>query len=418
VDSCFSPAEKMKRRTFLKQTAAIAAAATTAHYLPSASAGTVPVSPVAVRRCPKYDPNLIYDTLGQMFTDLGGISTMVNGKNVSIKINCVSLGNYNHSLHTKYTQTTNPDVVYAACRLFLAAGAARINIMEGFQTTNPISTVLPQLGYDQAAFEALGNGNQVRFYSTRNKETDPPNTDSGFAAYTRVDTLSNGIGSGDPYLFDYFYFNRMWLAPKTDVIVSIPKMKGHSVGGVTLSIKNMFGCTPPTIYGGTTPITLATGPDENCTTARNASCHLGTWTPVGERTGHGVVANACERIPRLLVDLNRALPVSFAIIDGITGVQSEMGPGASTSVTTPGVLIAGTNVVCVDSVAVGVMGGNPMAAAGTDLWPSGQNHIALAAAKALGSNDLSLIPVLGDSIASVRYDYYPTVNLASDNPVL
>lgn len=412
---------RLDRREFLKKTAAAAALVAAPQWaLPSlAAAADPPVSPVAIRRCTGYDPALIYNTMAQMFSDLGGISSLVFGKNVAIKANCVSMGNYVHSMAPQYAQTTHPEVVYAACRLFIEAGATTVRVMESFQTLNPLSSMLPGLGYDEARFNALGNGNQVRFYSTRNKDLDGPNPDSGFDAYGRVDTTSTGVGSGDPYMFDYFYFNKMWLPGKSDVVVSIAKMKGHAVGGVTLCIKNMFGCTPPTIYGGPNRIDFTTGPNESATQARNPSCHMGIdWTPVGERTGHGVANVAAERIPRLLADLSRALPVHLGIIDGITGMQGEMGPNLVSTVTTPMVLLAGFNPVCVDAVGAGVMGGNPQAAAGTDLWPSGQNHIALCAAKGIGSNDLSKIPIVGNSIASVRYDYYPTNSLGSENPMI
>ena len=411
--------DPIDRRDFLKRTAAAAALAAAPQLLPQSASAQAPVTPVAVRRCTRYDAELVYNTMGQMFADLGGVSSLVSGKNVAVKVNCVSMGSVVHNLPTYLTQTTHPEVVYAACKHFIEAGAATVRVLESFQTLNSLSSMLPSLGYDEARFNALGNGNQVKFFSTRNKrlETDTENTDTGFDAYGRVDTISTGVGTGDPYMFDYFYFNKLWLAPKTDVIVSIAKMKGHAVGGVTLCVKNMFGCPPPSIYGGTPRIDFTTGPNEDCTTARNTSCHIGTaWTPVGERTGHGVDNIAAERMPRLLADLSRALPVHMGIIDGIMGIQGEMGPTAAVTVTTPMVLLAGFNHVCVDSVGVGVMGGNPQAAAGTDMWPSGQNHIALCAAKGVGSNDLAQIPVLGDPIASVRYDYYPTPSLGLSNP--
>ena len=36
---------------------------------------------------------------------------------------------------------------------------------------------------------------------------------------------------------------------ESDVLVSMAKLKEHATAGVTLSIKNLFGITPTTIYG-------------------------------------------------------------------------------------------------------------------------------------------------------------------------
>lgn len=404
---------RIGRRGFLKGAASAATVAATSQWLsPPQAAAAAPAFPVALRRCKKYDRTMIYDTMGQMFADLGGLSALVSGKKIAIKINGVGFGMYDHSTHSKFTHTTHPEVVYAACQHLLEAGAAQINIMESYQTTDTVAQQLVVLGFEgacsQAAFEALGNGSQVHFYSTRTKDTDVVEP-GGWAGYAQVDPTTTGFGEGPAYMFDYFYFNKLWVAPKADIIVSIAKMKGHAVAGVTLSMKNLFGCPPPTIYGGSTPITLASGPDENITSARNNSCHQKLWTPVGEKTTHSILSEPSQRMPHLIADLNRALPIRLGIIDGITGLQAEMNAQAFTSITTPGVLAAGYNPVCLDAVCCGVMGCDPQSPAETGLFRNGLNHIALAAAKMMGSNDLSQIPVLGDQIQDVRYDYYPTL---------
>ena len=35
----------------------------------------------------------------------------------------------------------------------------------------------------------------------------------------------------------------------TDVLVSMAKLKNHGICGLTLSMKNLYGCTPASIYG-------------------------------------------------------------------------------------------------------------------------------------------------------------------------
>src|SRR5918994_1581453 len=38
---------------------------------------------------------------------------------------------------------------------------------------------------------------------------------------------------------------------EADAVVSIAKLKAHGTAGVTMSVKNMFGCLPRTYYGST-----------------------------------------------------------------------------------------------------------------------------------------------------------------------
>ncbi|MFW5864029.1 MAG: DUF362 domain-containing protein [bacterium] len=412
----------MNRRQFFKRSAGATVGLAAAGALPSfARAAAPPVSPVAVRKCKHFDRSLIYSTLVQMFSDLDGagdsFSNLVNGKKVGVKLN-LTYGRgsawHHHSLHSKFTDTTHPDVAYALAQFLIESGAAEVNFLESSYTTAGIDALMPAMGYDMAEFTALGNGSQVHFYDTRNKQPDAGN---GWSAYAQLDPTANGVGSGDAYMFDYFYVNKMYAAPQSDVIISLAKLKGHEVAGVTLGVKNMFGCLPNSIYGGSTPITEATGPDEDGAGGRTDCCHNGVWNPYGEKDPavHGVANFDSERMPRLIVDLCRALPIDLVIVEGIKSSQPNWGPSSHTSLTTPGVMVAGFNPICTDAVCVGIMGQDPRAAAKTGMFLSGENYLNLAAAKEIGSNDLSRIPVLGESIANVRYDYYPHVNRSSNN---
>jgi Domain of unknown function (DUF362) len=49
-------------------------------------------------------------------------------------------------------------------------------------------------------------------------------------------------------LFSAFDFNRAYA--DTDVMVSLAKLKNHLTAGVTLAVKNLFGITPNSLYGG------------------------------------------------------------------------------------------------------------------------------------------------------------------------
>jgi uncharacterized protein (DUF362 family) len=115
--------------------------------------------------------------------------------------------------------------------------------------------------------------------------------------------------------------NELYL-PKTlfnaDLVVSMPKLKTHHWAGVTLSLKNMFGVIPGSIYGW----------------PKNA-LH---WAGI-----HGSI-----------LDINSSLPVpQFAIVDGIVGMEGN-GP-LQGQAKNSGVLIFGNDLVAVDATAARVM---------------------------------------------------------------
>jgi uncharacterized protein (DUF362 family) len=110
--------------------------------------------------------------------------------------------------------------------------------------------------------------------------------------------------------------------PKTlfhaDLVVSMPKLKTHHWAGVTLSLKNMFGVIPGSIYGW----------------PKNA-LH---WAGI-----HGSI-----------LDINSSLAVpQFAIVDGIVGMEGN-GP-IQGQAKNSGVLIFGNDLVAVDATAARVM---------------------------------------------------------------
>ncbi len=72
------------------------------------------------------------------------------------------------------------------------------------------------------------------------------------------------------------------------------------------------------------------------------------------------------RIPRFIADLGAAIPPGLQIIEGIETIAGvELPRPGSTVAISPGVLVAGTNPVTTDAVAMAVMGFDPMAERGT-----------------------------------------------------
>lgn len=110
-------------------------------------------------------------------------------------------------------------------------------------------------------------------------------------------------------------------ALRADLIVSLAKMKTHHWAGATLSMKNFFGLVPGNVYG---------------------------W-PKNELHQIG--------IDRSIVELSRVFRRSFAIVDGIVGMEGN-GPiqGSPKPV---GVMVMGSDLPAVDATCCRIMGIDP-----------------------------------------------------------
>jgi hypothetical protein len=187
-------------------------------------------------------------------------------------------------------------------------------------------------------------------------------------------------------------------------MVSLCKLKRHITAGVTLSMKNMFGATPNSLYGGEAGSEEATdgrGPLHGEQTAPIALPGLKPDAPFKD---------PFSRVPRIVADVCAARPVDLAIIDGITAMTGGEGPWtnqvAKIQLTTPGILIVGLNPVSTDAVATAVMGyANPRAARGTHPFDYCDNHLVLAEQAGVGTADLARIDVRGLAIAEAKYQY-------------
>jgi len=94
-------------------------------------------------------------------------------------------------------------------------------------------------------------------------------------------------------------------------------MKEHSATGVTLSMKNVYGTTPITIYG------QDAGVDEPSIRphgGRGNVFHFATRLPsksAPQQIDMSMAQGRGFRLPRIVSELNSARPVHLAIIDGI-----------------------------------------------------------------------------------------------------
>ena len=173
--------------------------------------------------------------------------------------------------------------------------------------------------------------------------------DDHFVDLNRDDVKSVGPFLGRP---DFFFSETLLGA---DLIVSLPKMKTHHWAGATLSMKNFFGLVPGSVYG---------------------------W-PKNLLHYHGI-ANS-------IVALNRRFRNTFAIVDGITGMEGN-GPiqGQAKSL---GVLVFGADLLAVDATCCRLMG----------LDPAKIEYLRLAAD--LGATAAAQIDQRGENPLALRKDF-------------
>jgi uncharacterized protein (DUF362 family) len=240
--------------------------------------------------------------------------------------------------------------------------------------------------WDVNGLKALG---KVEFENTRNLGSGP--------RYSHFKVPNGGL------MFSSLELNQSY--EKTDVMVSLCKLKQHLTAGITLSMKNLFGLTPNSLYGdkaGSENATAGRGPIHNPSGFENIKLP-------GLKEGQ-LSPEPTWRVPRTIVDICAARPIHLAVIDGITSMSGGEGPwcaGANKlAVTTPGVLVVGLNAVSTDAVGTALMGyADPRAARGTKPFHFCDNHLALAEEAGLGTADLARIEVLGLPISKARYPY-------------
>jgi uncharacterized protein (DUF362 family) len=140
-----------------------------------------------------------------------------------------------------------------------------------------------------------------------------------------------------------------------DLIVSLAKMKTHHWAGATLSMKNLFGLVPGAVYGW----------------PKNKLHYIG--------------------IPQSVVALSRQFRNTFAIVDGVIGMEGN-GPIQGTPKSS-GVLVMGRDLVAVDATCCRIMG----------IDPEKVEYLKLAAD--LGHLSPGRIEQRGETVRSVQTDF-------------
>lgn len=351
-------------------------------------AGSLPSAPVAVARCNAYDANLP-SILRGLSDQIGGLAPIVKGKTVTIKLNLTGspalrfrgrpLGN---------THYTHPRTAAILATLISEAGARRVRFVEScWGTGGPLEEYLLESGWNVRMLQSAAP--KVEFVNTNALVNRNPV--SAARRYARFPV------PGKAYIFPGYDLHPVYA--ETDVLISMAKLKDHVTTGVTLSMKNIFGCTPASIYGDDAGVDE---PNEKPATGRGTVCHSGSRQP--SKSAPSEINRASDRsqhyrIPRIVAELNAALPIGLSFIDGVETMRGGEGPWVSNvDLVKPGLLILGTNAVNTDAVATTLMGYDARAAHRTGAFSACDNQFLLAEQLGLGTADVKRIDVRGLSL--------------------
>ena len=351
---------------------------------------SAPAAPVAVARCKSYGPEFLAAS-EKMFDQLGGLGRIVKGKTVTIKVNLTGGENVRLDyLPMGRACWSHPRTVGAVIHLLDKAGARRIRVVEGaWVWPASLEEFMYKAGWDPNLL--LGAAPRVELVNTNMPY-------KGGKPYTRFPVPHTG------HIFPAYDLSTAYA--ESDVLVSMTKLKEHGTAGVTLSIKNLFGITPTTIYGNKVPV------DEPAPVpygGRQEIGHNGSRQPPKsspQEKDPNSPRQAGYRIPRIVADLSAAITPGLEIIEGIESIAgAELPRGGTTVAISPGILVAGTNPVSTDAVAMAVMGFDPMAERGAAPFETCDNTLRLAEDLGVGTRDLSRIEVVGAAIKDVAFKF-------------
>jgi uncharacterized protein (DUF362 family) len=219
---------------------------------------------------------------------------------------------------------TNPLLVGAAADAFLALGAKTVVVAEGPGNQRDTYLVLAQSG-----FASQLRDRKLSFVDLNRDDVQQ----------VRVTTPFTGLDS-------------LWIPESilaADFVVSMPKVKTHHWAGVTLSLKNMFGTIPGSVYGWPKNI-----------------LH---WKGIG----------------RSILDINSTMPAHFVIADGIVAMEGN-GPLQGTA-RDLGRIVMSDDPVAADFTCARLMGFDPYRI----------SHL-VQAAQFLGNGDVQRIEQLGEAL--------------------
>jgi uncharacterized protein (DUF362 family) len=199
----------------------------------------------------------------------GSFPQLKNGDRVLLKPNLLS------GKPPETAVTTHPIILEAMIQILLDRGC-KITVGDS-PALHPFARVIKKTG-----LSPLGKRYPIQF-----QDLDTP---------VVIDGIKGGI-------YQSFEISRHCF--ETDYLLSLAKFKTHSMMGLTLSVKNLFGCIPG---------------------RRKAAWHL-------------AIGKNRKLFARMLAELAAVISADFYIIDGIVGMEGN-GPGNGTPIPL-GVLLGG-----------------------------------------------------------------------------
>lgn len=289
----------MTRRTLLVRSGAAAAWAAAGGGLLAQRLGAFDVAPpfdasafpepgrasAAVLRADRYDGDLA----GLLLDGLRAVGTDVRRRSVVLKPNLVEF-------FADTSVNTDPRIVVAAADAFRRLGASSVTVAEGPGHRRDTEAVVVATGLRAALDDAK-----------------LPFVDLNEAPVVRT-----------PLRTRYTDLGELWvprILREADVVVSMPKLKTHHWVGVTLSLKNCFGCMPGRIYGWPKDVFHVNGIEES------------------------------------ILDIVAAIRPSLVIMDGIVGMEGD-GPIMGQPVSS-GVVVVSRDPVAADVTGARLMGMDP-----------------------------------------------------------
>lgn len=342
---------------------------------------------VALVKCDGYDQ--FEQQLGEAFKNIGGIQQLVRGKTVAVKLNLAGNARTWPSRNAQGERfRTNPQSVQATISLLVKAGARRIRLLESFFPARQDHSLWHR--YDLRPEQIHHKGVPIVWENIQNL--------GNYKHYVRRKVPHGALVYPAYHLSPALF--------ECDVYVSMAKLKQHSIAGVSMSMKNNFGITPCSLYGGDCGLSG----NEQPTKERADVLHNGLIpVPAGVDAELDPYSprDPGFRIPRIVVDLLQVRPIDLAIVDGVDTVSGGEGPWIpGLQPIHPRLIIAGRNAVNVDAVGMAAMGyQNPAAARGEPPFVRADNTLRLAEEAQLGTCDLKKIKTIGDSFDESRNLY-------------
>jgi uncharacterized protein (DUF362 family) len=256
---------------------------------------------------------------------LAGLSRLTVGcSSRSLPVTILSVPDLNRDYHREFARVLAEDKLDMRGKRVLI----KPNFVE-YHEGRPINTDIRLIGQVTEACFSLG-AKEVLVAEAAGHRHDPwysmhnPALRSALDRKVRCIDLNHGNAvrmqnKGTYTGFPFFYVASAVAA--ADIVISMPKLKTHHWVGVTLSMKNLFGTLPGIFYG---------------------------W-PKNPLHMRG--------IENSIVDLALTVPVHYAIVDGVIGME---GDGPIMGIAKPvGAVIMGKHLLAVDCTASRIMGFSP-----------------------------------------------------------